>query len=121
MGTSQIEEAEIAARQELATCIPLHAKERCQIDLEIRVGDPATEIQKVANFVRHDFIILGSPPDSIVSRILGSSVIHRVVSEADCPVLTIKPLHPAVMTSTDGLLHAEPARINPDTSTQNYL
>lgn len=121
MGTSQIEEVEIAARQELATCITLHAKERCQIDLEIRVGDPATEILKVANLVRHDFITLGSPPDSIVSRILGSSVIHRVVSEADCPVLTIKPLHSAVMTSTDGLLHTEPVRINPDASTQNFL
>jgi len=35
--------------------------------------------------------LLGSPPNSIVSRSLGGTVIHRIVSEANCPAMTDKP------------------------------
>src|ERR1035437_7746397 len=47
-GGSQYVEAQTAtgaARQKLADGISLPARERCEIDLEVRVGDAATEIQ----------------------------------------------------------------------------
>ena len=110
-GGSQYVEAQVAtgaARQNLSDAIPELFRERCEIDLEVRVGDAATEILDVAGSVRYDFIILGSPPDSIVSRILGSSVIHRVVSEAKCPVMTVKPVDLAVKAAIHELFYAQP-------------
>ena len=120
-GGSQYMEAQAAtgaARQKLANGIPGRARERCEIDLEVRVGDAATEILKVASSVHYDFVILGSPPDSIVTRILGSSVIHRVVSEANCPVITVKPVDVTVQAATHELFHAQP---DPDIAATKYL
>ena len=110
-GGQQYVEAQVAigaARQKLVHGIPGQARERCEIDLEVRVGDAATEILQVANSAHYDFILLGSPPDSIVTRILGSSVIHRVVSEANCPVITVKPVDPTVKAATHELLCTQP-------------
>src|ERR1035437_8492376 len=120
-GGSQYVEAQTAtgaARQKLEDGISLPARERCEIDLEVRVGDAATEILQVASSVHYDFVILGSPPDSIVTRILGSSVIHRVVSEANCPVITVKPVDVTVQAATHELLHAQP---DPDIAATKYL
>ena len=120
-GGSQYVEAQAAtgaARQKLADGIPERARERCEIDLEVRVGDAATEILGVASSVHYDFIILGSPPDSIVTRILVSSVIHRVVSESNCPVITVKPVDMTVEAATHELLHALPG---PDIAAVKYL
>jgi nucleotide-binding universal stress UspA family protein len=110
-GGSQYVEAQVAtgaARQKLSDGIPGLFRERCEIDLEVRVGDPAAEILEVAGSTRYDFIILGSPPASIVSRILGSSVIHRVVSEANCPVIMVKPVDLTVKATTHELFYAKP-------------
>jgi nucleotide-binding universal stress UspA family protein len=119
-GGSQYVEAQVATgatRQKLATCVPGQAKEASQIDLEIRVGDPATEILEMARSIHHDFIILGSPPDSIVSRILGSSIIHRVVSEATCPVITVKPADLTVRTNaTHELFYAQPDSLHQEST-----
>ena len=38
-----------------------------------------------------DFIILGAPTLSQVLRMLDVSVVHRVVTGARCPVITVKP------------------------------
>jgi nucleotide-binding universal stress UspA family protein len=110
-GGSQYVEAQTAtgaARQKLADGIPRPARERCEIDLEVRVGDAATEILNVAGSARYDFIILGSSPDAIVSRILGSSVIHRVVGEPNCPVMAVKATDMTVKTAINELFCAEP-------------
>ena len=119
-GGSQYVEAQVAtgaARQKLVDGIPGRARERCEIDLEVRVGDAATEILEVAGSIHHDFIILGSPPDSIVSRILGSSVIHRVVSEANCPVITVKLADLTVRTNaTHEPFYAQPDSLHAESS-----
>jgi nucleotide-binding universal stress UspA family protein len=107
-----------AARQKLADGVPRPARERCEIDLEVRVGDAATQILEAADSVRYDFIILGSPPDSIVTRILGSSVIHRILSEANCPVITVKPVDVTVKAATHELFHAQP---DPEIAAVKYL
>ena len=105
IGEAQREEA----RQKLATYIPMQGNEVLQTSVEVREGDPATEILDVGNSLPHDFIILGSPPQSAVSRILASSVIHRVVAEAKCPVITIKPTDLAERDVMYDSFHAEPA------------
>lgn len=92
MGEAQREHARVIARQELGAYIPSESKELRHPLVEIREGDAATQILEVASLLPYDFIILGSAPDSRVCRILASTVIHRVVSEAGCPVITIKPL-----------------------------
>jgi nucleotide-binding universal stress UspA family protein len=96
-----------AARQKLANCIPPAARNLCEIDLEVRVGDAATEILSAVASAHYDFIILGSPPESIVTRILGSNVIHRIVSEANSPVITVKPVEVAVEAAGYTPLHSE--------------
>ena len=72
------------------------ASDACRVTVQVLAGDPATEILHLAGAARFDFIVLGSPPDSIVSRILGSSIIHNVITEANCPVITVKPPDPAM-------------------------
>ena len=58
---------------------------------EVRGGNPAAEIVEASRFPQHELIILGSPAESLVTRILGSSVIHQVLAEANCPVMVVKP------------------------------
>ena len=89
---SQTDEARALARQKLDACIPMQGNEALRPTIEIREGDAATKILDVANSLPYDFIVLGSSPHSAVSRILASRVIHRVVNEAKCPVITIKPM-----------------------------
>jgi nucleotide-binding universal stress UspA family protein len=113
MGELQYEQAQTAAQQKLATYIPARAKEVCEIDLQIRVGEPAAEILEVAASTCQDFIILGSPLGSVVSRILGSSVIHRVVSGANCPIITVKQADLTVKASTGEPFYAQPGSIEP--------
>ena len=123
-GGSQYVEAQAAtgaAGQKLADSIPAGARERCEIDLEVRVGDAATEILDVASSVHYDFIILGSPPESIVTRILGSSVIHRIISEANCPVITVKPVDMTVKAMTHELFHAHPDSLHAESPALKYL
>lgn len=119
-GGAQYLEAQVtigAARQRLAESVPGPARERCEIELEVRVGDAATEILEMAGSMRYDFIILGTPSDSIISRVLGGSVIHRVVSEANCPVITVKQVDLTVRTATRELFCAEPDLSHAEAST----
>lgn len=37
-----------------------------------------------------DFIVMGSPSLSVLSKLLGSSVVHGVISGAGCPVITLR-------------------------------
>jgi len=46
--------------------------------------------------------ILGSPPNSMGFRILGSTVIHHMVSEANCPAMTFKPGDMSVEAANHG-------------------
>jgi nucleotide-binding universal stress UspA family protein len=86
----------LAAERELRVCLPRQEGDKCPADIAIREGDPATEILQAACSLSPDFIILGSPREATVSRILCDSVIHRVVREARCPVITIKPVASSV-------------------------
>ncbi len=62
---------------------------RCQAEIAIRQGDPSTEILELASSLSAEFIVLSSPRDAAVSRVLRDSVVHRVVREARCPVIVL--------------------------------
>jgi nucleotide-binding universal stress UspA family protein len=113
-GGPQYMEAQAAtgdAYRKLADGVPAATRQQSHIDLEVRMGDVAAEILKLAGAQRYDFIVLGSPPDSVVSRILGSSVIHRIISEAECPVFTVKPINFAANTAMHEPFYAKPDRL----------
>jgi nucleotide-binding universal stress UspA family protein len=78
------------ARRKLSWLIPKEATHRHQPVFLVSEGDPKTVISDVAGSSSQDLIILGGTFPSLISWILGTSVVHRVIVEAKCPVITIK-------------------------------
>ena len=90
MNQQEREIQRMVAQQKLASLIPHDAMYRNRTDLLIREGDPGTIILDEAGSLSQDVVILGAPNSSNVSRLLTNSVVHRVVIESQCPVITIK-------------------------------
>ncbi|HEV2486841.1 MAG TPA: universal stress protein [Terracidiphilus sp.] len=86
----QFEMAQLAARRRLSALVPNEARHRFQPLFLVREGDPATVILEEADSLSQDIVILGSPHSATASRLLSNSVVHRVVLESHCPVITIK-------------------------------
>jgi nucleotide-binding universal stress UspA family protein len=91
MGDQERELAKYTAHRRLADLVPKEARHRHQPVCLIREGDPAEIIACEAGSTPQDLLILGAPNPSMHSRLLGTSVVHRVVAESRCPVITIKP------------------------------
>jgi nucleotide-binding universal stress UspA family protein len=96
MSDQQRELARMVARRKLASLIPREARHRHEPTLLIRDGDPGTVILDESGSLPQDVVILGKPRSSIVSRLLTNSVVHRVVIESQCPVITIKSASPGL-------------------------
>jgi nucleotide-binding universal stress UspA family protein len=62
-----------------------------QFFVHARIGKPAVEILEVATDVGADLIFIGSHGKTGVERLLLGSVSERVVREAKCPVLVVRP------------------------------
>lgn len=90
MSEQQFEMTQLAARRRLSALVPNEVRHRFQPLLLVREGDPATIILEEAGSLSQDIVILGSPHSSTASRLFSSSVVHRVVLESHCPVITIK-------------------------------
>jgi len=103
MSTPQRDLTRMMAQDRMSALAANPASHGACIVFKIRVGDPATIILGEAGLVPQDLIILGSPQRSRVSWILGTSVVHRVVAEAKCPVITIKP----TMAFASGRMHEQ--------------
>ena len=78
------------ARERLFALLPNEAMHRHQPFLLVREGDPATTILSEASSMSEDIVILGSPRPSMTSQLLGSSIAHRVMTESQCPVMTVR-------------------------------
>jgi len=83
-------EARISAEQKLAAVIAMETPLQHKPVLSIREGDTAYRILDEASSMPPDFIILGAPTSSQVIRLLDVSIVHRVVTDARCPVITLK-------------------------------
>jgi len=121
MTALQRTQARSAAEQALMSEVSPAARDACRVTLQVLAGDPATEILHLAGAARFDFIVLGSPPDSIVSRILGSSIIHNVITEANCPVITVKPPDPAMRIVPDPFVAVGQASPTPENAAPKFM
>ncbi|MEL7070938.1 MAG: universal stress protein [Cyanobacteria bacterium J06581_3] len=61
-------------------------------DVEVRIGDPGTNISDYAAEVKADLIVMPSHGErGFIRQLLIGSVAERVVRQAHCPVLVLKP------------------------------
>jgi len=65
------------------------------LDVDVRhleqVKDPADAITSVAEEVKASLIVLGAKRRSPVGKLLLGSTVQRVLLDADCAVLVVKP------------------------------
>lgn len=92
LNESQREQSRIHARTRLAALAASETGLSCTPDIAIREGDPARGIIDEGVCPSRDFIILGSSSLSPHSWGRGAHIVHRVIAEARCPVITLKPI-----------------------------
>ncbi|HMF16284.1 MAG TPA: universal stress protein [Gemmataceae bacterium] len=63
---------------------------RIQLDRRLAVGDPVTEICRLARNAKCRLIVMGTHGQKGLNRFLMGSVAEQVVRKADCPVLTVR-------------------------------
>jgi nucleotide-binding universal stress UspA family protein len=91
-----VENMRSAARGELKRVVSGITPPLAAIETEVLVGAPATEIVRYASERGVDVIVLGTHGRGPVRRAFLGSVAERVVREAPCPVLIVRPAAPAV-------------------------
>ena len=88
---------EAVARQGLASFLTQDEIERLRPEYAVRVGTPAEEIVRYADFCDVDLIIMGTHGRSGIAHALMGSVAEQVVRIAPCPVLLVRaPVRAAV-------------------------
>ena len=76
--------------KKLETLLPQDAKQWCQPDLVVEVGDPIKELLGYANTERPDLIVLGLPAGKKFNGGFHASVTYNLIAQAPCPVLTVR-------------------------------
>jgi nucleotide-binding universal stress UspA family protein len=66
------------------------AKLWCEPKYFVEQGIPAEKILHVAKQVQADLIVLGAKPANGLAAHLNAGTVHKVVSQAKCPVLTVR-------------------------------
>lgn len=86
--------AELVAdsRKKLEKLVPPDARQWCQPELIVEVGNPDLEVLGYAEKERPDLIVLGLPFQKEFSTHFAAGVTYRLVSQAPCPVLTVRDL-----------------------------
>ena len=77
-------------RRKLRQLVPPEAELWCQPGCFIEQGAPAEKILAVANRLHADLIVLGARPAKGLATHLDMGTVHKVVSQATCPVLTVR-------------------------------
>ena len=93
-GSEQKDRSEIARTQWAVTSrLPAdrlrEAELMCPLEIVVRKGDPAAEILKFGNSTNQDCIVLGPVDPPQPAEAGRSSIVHRVISEARCPVIVL--------------------------------
>jgi len=78
------------SRAKLATAIPDHVREFCQVDTVQSLGTPYREILRVAADEASDVIVIGVHGRGVVDLFFFGSTAQHVVRQAACPVLTMR-------------------------------
>lgn len=80
-----------AFRDELGGMIASEVRSWCEPDCLVESGDPAETILRIAKERKADLIVLGiRNPQALALQRVGN-VAYRVMAEADCPVLAVRP------------------------------
>jgi universal stress protein A len=80
-----------AARTGLVNLVTTENLSRLNPKLEVRVGSPAGEIVATATDIKADLVCIGTHGRGGIAHFLLGSVAEKVVRQAPCPVLTIRP------------------------------
>ena len=73
----------------LRQLVPQGAELWCEPRYLVERGIPAEKILEAADRQRADLIVLGAQPANWLATHLNAGTVHKVVSEARCPVLTV--------------------------------
>jgi nucleotide-binding universal stress UspA family protein len=82
---------EAVARTKLERLAQRWIDRKIQYELEVTMGDPGGEVLRVAKRKRVNLIVMATHGRKGLPRLILGSVAERVVREAACPVLTVKP------------------------------
>jgi nucleotide-binding universal stress UspA family protein len=76
----------------LHNIVPAEAELWCEPQYVVEQGDPATKILETAQHRRADLIVLGvhHPSGLGAATHLPGATVHKVVTQANCPVLTVR-------------------------------
>ena len=80
------------AYDQLHKLVPAEAKEWCEPELVVEIGDPVKELLGYAETERPDLIVLGLPAGKKFNSHFRTGVTYNVVASAPCPVLTVRDL-----------------------------
>jgi nucleotide-binding universal stress UspA family protein len=74
---------------DLRQLVPQEAELWCEPRCMVEQGIPAEKILEAADRQHADLIVLGAQPAKWLARHLNAGTVHKVVSQAKCPVLTV--------------------------------
>jgi len=84
---AELADSELHKLREL---VPPEAELWCEPGCMVERGIPAERILHVARQLRADLIVLGVRPATVLATHLNIGTVHTVVSQARCPVLTVR-------------------------------
>jgi nucleotide-binding universal stress UspA family protein len=90
---------ESAARTKLERIARENVDAKVRYEVDIVLGDPGLEVVQVARRLGAKLIVMATHGRKGLSHLLLGSVAERVIREAPCPVLTVKPVKPAKKTA----------------------
>ena len=76
--------------RKLRELVPREAELWCEPGCMVEQGMPAEKILNVARQLHADLIVLGARPAKGLATHLNIGTVHKVVSQATCPVLTVR-------------------------------
>lgn len=85
------EQMEAAARAKLEKLAQRRLTGKARYEIDVAMGDPGGEVLRVAKRKHVNLIVMATHGRKGLRHLVLGSVAERVVREAGCPVLTIKP------------------------------
>ncbi|HUY19315.1 MAG TPA: universal stress protein [Candidatus Binataceae bacterium] len=89
--TAPFDKMEAAVTKKLARLAREKIDARVRYQLQVETGDPGFQILDAAKRVGADLIVLATHGRKGLRRLILGSVAERIVREASCPVLTLRP------------------------------
>lgn len=94
-GPSMVESLTKYAQAALDTRVERYRSRVTLAPTRIEIGDPRDVIERAAEQIGADLIVIGTHGRRGVKRLLLGSVAEAIVRTASCPVLTLRPKRPS--------------------------